>query len=198
MIFATRNAHKVAELRQILGVDLEPLPEEVESPPEDDPTFAGNSLVKARSAREATGQAVIADDSGIEVKALDGRPGVRSARYAGEDANDGANLAKVLKDLAESGGGPEARYVCVIAYIDDKGAEHLFEGICTGRLIQEPRGDGGFGYDPAFIPDETGDDDQRTMAEVSPAEKHAISHRGKAVRALATHLGIEPATRDRQ
>jgi XTP/dITP diphosphohydrolase len=193
LIFATRNAHKVAELRQILGVELEPLPDNVDSPPEDAPTFSGNALIKARSARAATGQAVVADDSGIEVMALDGRPGVRSARYAGEGATDGDNLDKVLKDLAASGGGPEARYVCVIAYIDDAGAEHLFEGFCTGKLTQEPRGDGGFGYDPAFIPDETGEDDQRTMAEVSPDEKHAISHRGRAVRALAGHLGIEPA-----
>ena len=190
MIFASRNAHKVAELEQILGFHLELLPDEVESPVEDADTFAGNALIKARSAREATGKAVIADDSGIEVDALGGKPGVRSARFAGEDASDGENLAKVLNDLAEAGGDPVARYVCVIAYIDDAGDEHLFEGTCEGRLTQDIRGDGGFGYDPAFIPDETGPDDQRTMAEVSPDEKHAISHRGKAVRELARHLGL--------
>ncbi len=191
MIFATRNAHKVAELEQILGIDLELLPDEVESPVEDADSFTGNALIKARSAREATGQAVIADDSGIEVNALDGRPGVFSARYAGEGAGDGENLDKVLRDLAEAGGDPAARYVCVIAYIDDAGEEHLFEGTCEGRLTRDIRGDGGFGYDPAFIPDETGPDDQRTMAEVSPEEKHAISHRGKAVRDLARHLELQ-------
>ncbi|MGK2931487.1 MAG: RdgB/HAM1 family non-canonical purine NTP pyrophosphatase [Solirubrobacterales bacterium] len=190
MIFASRNAHKVAELEHILGIDLDLLPEEVESPVEDAGTFAGNALIKARSAREATGQAVISDDSGIEVDALEGRPGVYSARYAGEDASDGENLAKVLRDFAEAGGDPGARYVCVIAYIDDGGAEHLFEGTCEGRLTQQVRGEGGFGYDPAFIPDETGPADERTMAEISPEEKNAISHRGKAVRALAEYLGL--------
>lgn len=190
MIFASRNTHKVAELEQILGIGLELLPDEVESPVEDADSFAGNALIKARAARDATGKPVIADDSGIEVDALGGRPGVRSARYAGEDASDGENLTKVLGDLAAAGGEPTARYICVIALIDEAGDEHLFEATCEGRLTQEVRGTGGFGYDPAFIPDETGPDDRRTMAEVSPDEKHAISHRGKAVRALADHLGI--------
>ncbi len=189
MIFASRNAHKVAELEQILGIGLELLPDEVEQPPEDADTFVGNALIKAHAAREATGEAVIADDSGIEVDALGGKPGVRSARYAGEDATDGENLEKVLADLAAAGGDPGARYVCVIAYIDDSGDEHLFEGTCSGKLTADIRGDGGFGYDPAFIPDDTGPDDDRTMAEVAPQEKHAISHRGKAVRDLARHLG---------
>lgn len=195
MIFASRNARKVTELEQILGVPLEPLPDEVEMPPEDEDTFAGNALIKARAARAATGEAVISDDSGIEVDALDGRPGVRSARYAGENASDGENLAKVLKELGASGGGPGARYVCVIAYIDKAGEEHLFAGTCGGRLTQETRGDGGFGYDPAFIPDETRASDERTMAELGPLEKHAISHRGKAVRAFAEYLDGNSATR---
>jgi len=190
LIFASRNAHKRTELEQILGIGLEPLPDVAESPSEDAGTFEGNALIKARSARRATGQAVIADDSGIEVDSLDGRPGVRSARYAGEDATDGDNLAKVLEELATTGGDPGARYVCVIAYIDDAGEEHLFEGTCEGRLTQDTRGNGGFGYDPAFIPDETGPDDERTMAEVTPDEKHAISHRGKAVRELGQYLAI--------
>ena len=181
----------MAELEQILGIGLELLPDEVESPAEDAGTFAGNALIKARSAREATGQAVIADDSGIEIDALGGRPGVYSARYAGEDATDGENLAKVLRDLAEAGGDPAARYVCAIAYIDDAGEEHIFEGTCEGRMTQDVRGAGGFGYDPAFIPEETGPDDQRTVAEVSQGEKHAISHRGKAVRDLARHLELQ-------
>jgi len=189
VILASQNAHKVQELREILdGVDLQPLPDGIEMPPEDGSTFADNALIKARAARSATGAEVIADDSGIEIDALDGRPGVRSARYAGESASDGENLEKALRDLRATDGPADARYVCVIAYIDQDGAEHLFEGFCEGRVTQEPRGDGGFGYDPAFIPVETGDSDQRTMAEISPEEKHAISHRGKAARKLAEYL----------
>ena len=189
MILATQNAHKVEELGDILGgVDLRPLPDGIEMPPEHGTTFADNALIKARAVRAETGGEVVADDSGIELEALDGRPGVRSARYAGESATDGENLDKALRDLAATGGSPAARYVCVIAYIDADGGEHLFEGFCSGTMIQEPRGDGGFGYDPAFIPDETGADDDRTMAEISPEEKHAISHRGKAGRKLAEFL----------
>ena len=157
-------------------------------PPEDGTTFSANALIKARAVRAVTGGEVVADDSGIELEALDGRPGVRSARYAGESATDGENLEKALRDLAASGGSDTARYVCVIAFIDADGEEHLFEGFCAGRMIPEPRGDGGFGYDPAFVPVETGDEDERTMAEISPEEKHAISHRGKAARRLAEFL----------
>ena len=189
MILATGNPHKVEELGEILGdIELRPLPEGVEMPPEDGDTFEANALIKARAVRAATGEEVIADDSGIELEALGGRPGVRSARYAGESASDEENLAKALRDLKDSGGPPAARYVCVIALIDRDGAEHLFEGACTGRIVPEPRGDGGFGYDPAFVPDETGEADQRTMAEMTPEEKHAISHRGKAARKLAEYL----------
>lgn len=186
MILASRNAHKIRELDEILpGATLKPLPEGIEVSPEDGDTFVANALIKARAARAATGEAVLADDSGLVVDALGGRPGVRSARYAGESASDGENLEKVLRDVASSAGPPTARYVCVIAWIDEHGRESTFEGSCEGRIITEPRGDGGFGYDPAFIPDDTGPDDQRTMAELSPAEKHAISHRGRAARAMA-------------
>jgi XTP/dITP diphosphohydrolase len=210
LILASRNDHKVRELGEILpGVDLRGLPDEVESPEETGTTFEENALIKARSAREATGAVVIADDSGLEVDALEGRPGVYSARYAGEGASDAQNLEKVLDDLAATfagreaspdlpgpsadpnsaaRSGPTARYVCVIALIDDSG-EHLFRGTCEGRLIQEPRGDGGFGYDPAFVPEATGPEDERTMAELSPEEKNAISHRGAAALLLADHLG---------
>ena len=192
MILASRNEHKVRELAEILpSVGLKPLPEGIEMPPEDGLTFADNALIKARAAREATGGAVIADDSGIEVDGLGGRPGVRSARYAGESATDGENLEKVLKDLAASTGPATARYVCVIAWIDRDGNESTFEGTCEGSLIAEPRGDGGFGYDPAFVPDDTGPDDHRTMAELSPAEKHRISHRGRAARKMAALLDQE-------
>lgn len=190
MILSSRNEHKVRELGEILpGVDLRALPAGIELPPETGTSFEENALIKARAAREATGEAVIADDSGIEVDALEGRPGVYSARYAGDDATDGENLAKVLADLAEATAGEAgtARYVCVIALIDDEG-ERLFRGTCEGRLIQEPKGTGGFGYDPAFVPEATGPDDGRTMAELSPGEKNAISHRGAAARLLASSL----------
>lgn len=196
MILSSRNDHKVRELGEILpGVDLRALPDQIELPPETGTSFEENALIKARAARDATGEPVIADDSGLEVDALGGRPGVYSARYAGEDATEGENLEKVLADLAEAvrSGGPgaegpgAARYVCVIALIDDSG-EHLFRGTCEGHLIQEPRGEGGFGYDPAFVPEATGAGDQRTMAELSPGEKNSISHRGAAALLLADHL----------
>lgn len=195
MVLATRNEHKVRELGEILsGVEIRALPDEVEMPPETGLTFEENALIKARAAREATGEVAIADDSGLEVDALKGRPGVYSARYAGEGASDGENLARVLADLAaaeslaaETEPAGSARYVCVIALIDEEG-EHLFRGTCEGRLIDEPRGEGGFGYDPAFVPLATGPDDNRTMAELTPDEKNAISHRGAAAKLLAAHL----------
>jgi XTP/dITP diphosphohydrolase len=191
LLLATRNEHKLRELREALpGLELDPLPPEVELPPEEGKTFAENALGKARAAHAATGRPSIADDSGIEAYGLDGRPGVRSARYAGEDATDEENLAKLLEEV----GGREDRrvaYVCAIALVDADGSESLFEGRCDGALAREPRGSGGFGYDPAFVPDDTGPDDRRTMAELDPAEKHAISHRGRAARALAEHLGVE-------
>ncbi|MDX6685407.1 MAG: XTP/dITP diphosphohydrolase, partial [Baekduia sp.] len=129
-----------------------------------------------------------ADDSGIESAALGGRPGVRSARFAGEDAGDADNLDKLLRDAPA--GSPLA-YVCVIALVDpEAGTEELFEGRCTGTLAPQPRGDGGFGYDPAFLPDdEIADPPGRTMAELSPAEKGAISHRGRAAALLRARLG---------
>ena len=188
VVVATRNDHKLRELREILGsVDLLALPDEVELPPEDGETFAENALVKARAARAATGLAAIADDSGIEARALDGRPGVRSARYAGPGAGDEENLELLLRDLdgADDRG---VAYVCALAYVDTEGVERVFEGRCEGELAREPRGAGGFGYDPAFVPADTGPEDSRTMAELSPAEKHSISHRGRAAEALGRWL----------
>jgi XTP/dITP diphosphohydrolase len=191
LVLATRNEHKLRELGEILtGFELQPLPPEVELPPETGDTFAANALIKARAAREATGRAAIGDDSGIAATALGGAPGVRSARFAGEDATDEENLELLIERLADEDDRSVA-YVCVIAHIGDDGAEHLYEGVCTGTFIDTPRGDGGFGYDPAFVPDDTGPDDRRTMAELEPAEKHAISHRGRAGRELARALGVE-------
>ena len=189
LIVATRNEHKLRELREALpGIDLEPLPDEVELPPEDGDTFEANALGKARAAREATAAPTLADDSGIEAAGLGGRPGVHSARYAGENASDEENLAKLLEEVGRAGDRHVA-YVCALAFIDAAGTEHVFEGRCEGELAAEPRGEGGFGYDPAFLPADTGPGDQRTMAELGADEKHAISHRGRAARMLARHLG---------
>ena len=190
LTLATRNEHKLRELAEILtAVELVPLPEDVELPPETGETFDANALIKARAAREATGGPAIADDSGIEASGLDGRPGVRSARYAGEHATDEENLELLLREVGAAGDRRVA-YVCAIAHIDEAGAERVYWGRCEGELATEPRGTGGFGYDPAFVPTETGTADQRTMAELDPAEKHAISHRGRAARELAAALGL--------
>jgi XTP/dITP diphosphohydrolase len=156
----------------------------VELPPETGETFAENALGKARAAARATGRPAIADDSGIEAEALAGAPGIRSARYAGPGAGDAANLDKLME--AAPVGSPLA-YVCALAYVDRAGREErVFEGRCTGRLAATPRGSGGFGYDPAFLPDD--EPGGRTMAELADDEKDAISHRGRAARELATWL----------
>lgn len=185
LILATRNSHKVREFAVLLdGVEVTALPDDVELPAEIGETFADNALLKARAAVAATGATAIADDSGIESAALGGRPGVRSARFAGEDATDEQNLAKLIADAPP---GSAVAYVCVIALVDPgTGAEHVFDGRCTGTLSAERRGSGGFGYDPVFLPDDDGTG--RTMAELSVAEKDAISHRGRAARALLAHL----------
>jgi XTP/dITP diphosphohydrolase len=184
LVLATRNEHKLRELGRMLdGVALEPLPESVTLPPEDGDTFAANALGKARAAAAALGRAAIADDSGLEAEALGGAPGIRSARYAGPAASDAENLARLR---AEAPAGTRLRYVCVMAYASPDGGVRTFEGACTGTLAAEARGSGGFGYDPAFLPDDM--PDGRTMAELSDAEKDAISHRGRAARALLAWL----------
>jgi XTP/dITP diphosphohydrolase len=189
LVLATRNDHKLRELAEILtGHELLPLPDDVELPPEDGDTFEANAMIKARAARAATGMPAIADDSGIASRALGGRPGVWSARYAGENATDEENLQKLLREVAAAGDDRRVAYVCAIAYIDENDREQVFEARCEGELTMEPRGSGGFGYDPAVIPLDTGAEDERTMAELSPDEKHAISHRGRAARLLAERL----------
>ena len=188
LVVATRNDHKLRELAEILTeAELVPLPEEIEIPPETGTTFTDNALLKVRATHAATGEPTIADDSGIAVDALGGRPGVHSARFAGPDATDEQNLDLLITQVARQED-RSAAYVCVIAHIDSEGDESLFEGRCEGTLIIEPRGSGGFGYDPAFVPVDTGPADQRTMAELTPDEKNAISHRGRAARALARAL----------
>ena len=181
-VLASRNAHKLRELAELLAPhELVALPADVELPPETGSTFAENALVKARTAAAATGLAAIADDSGIAAAALGGAPGIRSARYAGPDADDGANLTKLLREVPP-GGDTRVAYVCALVHVTPEGRETVAEGRCEGRLTHEPRGTGGFGYDPAFVPDDYSDG--RTMAELSPAEKDAISHRGRAAREL--------------
>jgi XTP/dITP diphosphohydrolase len=188
LLLATRNPHKVREFGELLAPhDVDELPASVLLPPEDGETFADNALSKAREAAAVTGRIAIADDSGIEAEALGGRPGVRSARYAGAHATDEENLVKLLR---EAPAGSALAYVCALAYVDPHSAvEHVVEGRCTGTLASEPRGTGGFGYDPAFVPDDR--DDGLTMAEISPEEKAAISHRGRAARALLEWLGAD-------
>jgi XTP/dITP diphosphohydrolase len=185
LVLATRNAHKLRELAALLdGLDVLALPDGVALPPETGETFAENALPKARAAAAATGELAFGDDSGIEAAALGGAPGVRSARFAGQGATDAENLERLI---AEAPPGSALAYVCVIALVDPHtGEERLFEGRCTGTMADAPRGSGGFGYDPVFIPDDR--DDGRTMAELEPAEKDAISHRGRAARALRDHL----------
>ena len=187
VVLATRNAHKVNEMRRLFepaGVAVEPLPEQIELPPEHGVTFADNAMLKAGAAAAATGRSAIADDSGIEATALGGAPGVRSARFAGENATDEQNLEKLV---AEAPADSRLRYVCALAYVNpETGEERVFFGDCRGRLARERAGSNGFGYDPVFVPDATGDN--RTMAELTDAEKDAIGHRGHAVRALTRWL----------
>jgi len=190
LLLATRNEHKRREFARLLARDgaaevrVLALPEGVLLPPERGRTFAENALPKARAAAAATGIASIADDSGIEAAALAGAPGVRSARFAGEHASDEQNLEKLLR---EAPAGSALQYVCALAYVDPVAdAERVFEGRCCGRLAAAPRGERGFGYDPAFLPDEG--PAGLTMAELSDAQKDAVSHRGRAARALLRYL----------
>jgi XTP/dITP diphosphohydrolase len=145
--------------------------------------LADTGLFMARAAHAASGEPAISVYSVIEARALGGAPGVRSARYSGEGASDAANLDKLLREVPEED--RHVAYVCALAYVAD-GQEQLFEGRCEGELTHDPRGDGGFGYDPAFVPVDR--DDGRTMAELAPEEKDAISHRGRAARAFLTWL----------
>jgi XTP/dITP diphosphohydrolase len=194
LVLATRNPHKVREIARLLepgGISVQPLPDGVELPPEDGASFEENALPKARTAAAHTGRPAIADDSGIEAEALGGAPGVRSARYAGAGATDEQNLSKLLS-AAPVGSG--LRYVCALGYVDPRsGEERVFYGYCRGQLAASPRGTGGFGYDPAFIPERG--DDGRTMAELSDREKDAISHRGEALRAFMAWLAEDDAPR---
>ncbi|MEH0970588.1 RdgB/HAM1 family non-canonical purine NTP pyrophosphatase [Micromonospora sp. CPCC 205546] len=191
VLLATRNRKKLVELQRILDgalgahrVALIGLDDVEEYPelPESGLTFGENALIKAREGCRRTGLPTIADDSGLAVEALNGMPGVFSARWAGRHGNDQTNLQLVLDQIADL---PDehrsASFVCTVALVLPGGKEHLVDGRQAGRLLRAPRGDGGFGYDPIFL----GDGQDRTNAELTPQEKDAVSHRGKALRELA-------------
>jgi XTP/dITP diphosphohydrolase len=182
LVLGTRNEHKLREFARLLeGVEVRPLPEGIPSPPETGETFEENALIKARAAFRATGEAAIADDSGVGAEAIGWRPGVRSARYAGAGATDERNLAKFEEEVPA---GSRLRYTCVIALVTGDG-ETTFEGVCDGVMAEQRSGERGFGYDPVFVPDGHGG---RTMADLGDAEKDAISHRGKAAAQLLEWL----------
>jgi XTP/dITP diphosphohydrolase len=183
VVMATRNEHKLREVRQIVpGLEILALDEALGEPPETGDTFEANALEKARYVFARTGLATIADDSGLEVEALGWAPGVRSKRWTAE-ATDIANNAKLLASLRGIAN-RRARYRCAMALVTARG-ERTAEGVCWGAIALEPRGAGGFGYDPYFLPDAY---PGRTMAEVSAEEKHRVSHRGQAFGALPALL----------
>jgi XTP/dITP diphosphohydrolase len=194
LLIATRSEHKLRELRGLLALDHAELVTldqlgVLDEPIEDGDTFEANAAIKARAGLAATGLPTLADDSGIEVDALDGGPGVRTRRYAGEDATDTDNNAKLLAALE---GLPVdrrgARYVCVLALAVRDGEALRFErGVCRGRIATEPRGNGGFGYDPIFEPEEE-PPGGRTFGQWTPEAKNRISHRARAARAIAPQL----------
>jgi XTP/dITP diphosphohydrolase len=194
LVLASANPDKVAEIAAVLAdtleIDLVPRPPEVPDVVEDGETLLENARLKARALVSATGLSAVADDTGLEVDALDGAPGVYSARYAGEEVTYADNVAKLLAELAtrpDRGGDRRARFrtVALVALAD--GGEVWTEGAVEGTIAGEARGDGGFGYDPVFVPT---DGDGRTFAEMSVAEKQDISHRGRAFRALAAALAL--------
>jgi XTP/dITP diphosphohydrolase len=191
IIFATNNEHKISEIRYVLGDSFKllslsdvSLKEDI---PEDEPTLEGNALFKARYVHNITGMNVFSDDTGLEIEALGGRPGVHSARFAGESKDSEANIEKVL-ELMKDAQNRNARFRTVIALIFN-GKEFLFEGIARGIIISEKRGRAGFGYDPVFVPE--GHD--LTFAEMSLDKKNSISHRAKAFGKLKEFLNGKSA-----
>ena len=198
IVVATGNMHKLSEIEEILSHVLPDVTfvalgqlGEFDDPEETGTTFLENALIKAQAAVEATGLPAIADDSGLAVDALDGEPGVYSARYAGVHGDDAANNAKLLDKLAGVADSERtARFVSVVALIDVDGLVTYGEGTCEGAIAHEGRGENGFGYDPLFLPDDT---PGKTMAELTPDEKNAISHRFHALQALSAKLSGEDA-----
>ena len=185
LVLATANPDKAREIADSLSsFDLVPRPDDVPEVDETADTLEGNARLKAEALCKATGQPAVADDTGLEVEALDGRPGVYSSRFAGPDATYADNVAKLIREL-DGVDNRRARFrtVALVAFPD--GEEVIAEGTVDGHIATEARGDDGFGYDPVFVPD---DGDGRTFAEMSLGEKQAVSHRGRAFRALAEKL----------
>ena len=191
LVMASANPRKAAEIVEVLreamaDVEIVPRPPELGDVAEDGETLAANALIKARFVCAAAGEPAIADDTGLEVDALDGAPGVRSARYAGPRQDTAANLAKLVAALRDVRTHQRtARFRTVVAVVFGDGREVLADGVVEGAIATVPRGDRGFGYDPVFVPDEAA---PRTFAELSFEEKNRISHRGRALRALAEQL----------
>jgi XTP/dITP diphosphohydrolase len=192
LVLASANPDKVKEIVAVLSaalpVELLPRPDEVPEVVEDADTLVGNARLKARALVAATGTASVADDTGLEVDALGGAPGVFSARYAGERATYADNVAKLLHQLAaldHHGGARRASFKTVALVVFPDGSDVWAEGVLPGTIATESRGTNGFGYDPVFVPD---GGDGRTFAEMQPEEKDAVSHRGRAFRALAAEL----------
>ncbi len=191
MVMASANPHKAVEMVEVLreamsGVEIVPRPPELGDVAEDGETLTANALIKARFVCAAAGEPAIADDTGLEVDALDGAPGVHSARYAGPQQDAAANLAKLMSALRDvPAGGRTARFRTVVAVVFGDGREVLADGVVEGTIATAPSGDRGFGYDPVFVPDEAA---PRTFAELTSEEKNRISHRGRALRALAAQL----------
>lgn len=185
VVLATANLDKAAELKLLLaGFDVVPRPPEIAEVDETADTLEGNARLKAVAVTDATGEVAVADDTGLEVEALGGRPGVRTSRFAGEHATYADNVSKLLKELGDATD-RRARFLTVALARFPDGRELVATGVVEGRIAGTPRGGNGFGYDPVFVPDEG---DGRTFAEMTPDEKHALSHRGRAVRALAQKL----------
>ncbi|NBB73520.1 MAG: RdgB/HAM1 family non-canonical purine NTP pyrophosphatase [Bacteroidetes bacterium] len=187
LVLATRNPGKVAEMRDLLAdlpVRLIPA-DALDAPPdveEDAPTLRGNARKKADALHRHTGHPALADDTGLEVEALDGAPGVHTARFAGPDATPAENNEQLLQVL-QGADTRRARFRTVVAFVDGKDV-HDFEGVCEGSIAEAPRGDEGFGYDPLFVPE----GEQQTFAEMSAAQKNAISHRKRALHQFAVFL----------
>ncbi len=191
IVVASANPDKVAEIQDILGrvlpdLELRPRPAELADVEETGATLEDNARLKAVVVAEATGLPAVSDDTGLEVAALRGAPGVRTSRYAGESATYKENVAKLLGSMVGVSD-RRARFRSVVLIRWPDGREIVAEGVVDGRIAEEARGSGGFGYDPVFVPDEAGG---RTFAELGP-EKHEISHRGRALRALAGKLATE-------
>lgn len=191
LLLATRNAHKTREFHELLGrafdvIDLSSFPE-IATPEETGRTFEENAILKAIAASKQLPSLVIADDSGLEVDALGGAPGIFSARYAGENASDAENIKKMLRELRKRNVATEkrsARFRCAIALAQEGKVLGVFEGVVEGKIVDPPRGSGGFGYDPIFEP--KGFD--QTFAQMTPESKKQISHRGQAIAALREGL----------